>query len=291
LGRIRSIHPELFTDDKFVYCTPYSRLLIIGLWTVADDQGVFQWSPLGLKLKLLGNDDINVEELLKELEEKDFIKKYQVDGKVFGAIRNFRTFQHPQRPTNKYSLPANLHKYVGLTKTTIQENSERCTGGVQEEHRKSTGALTPKGSVVESSVVKRREEKNKTKEYIKAKISFDPQSGKLNNVPELLLIKWKDLYPTINIADEIKKAETWLVVEPTRRKKNYETFLNKWMSNTKTAPTKARPGRTVSSESDIVTFRQREEQREIDHGEETEYDENISYEELVKRDQGIRQKT
>ncbi len=98
MARIRSIHPELFTDDKFVSCSSYARLLIIGLWTEADDQGVFQWNPIKIRLRILPNDDINVEKLLKELEEKDFIKKHQVEGKVFGAIRNFTAFQHPRHP-------------------------------------------------------------------------------------------------------------------------------------------------------------------------------------------------
>src|SRR4051794_19179480 len=38
-ARIRSIHPRLFTDEAFVSCLPLARLLLLGIWTEADDHG------------------------------------------------------------------------------------------------------------------------------------------------------------------------------------------------------------------------------------------------------------
>lgn len=60
-------------------------------------------------------DHVEMEELLEELENKDIIKKYAVDGKFYGAIRNFRVFQHPRFPKYKHPMPKNYRNYVSLT--------------------------------------------------------------------------------------------------------------------------------------------------------------------------------
>ncbi|OSJ19761.1 hypothetical protein BST63_01165 [Bradyrhizobium canariense] len=63
-ARIRSIHPRLFTDEAFVSCLPLARLLLLGIWTEADDHGVFEWKPRTLKMRLLAGDQAEVADLL-----------------------------------------------------------------------------------------------------------------------------------------------------------------------------------------------------------------------------------
>lgn len=115
MARIRSVHPGLFTDEVFMGLSPHARIVIIGLWTEADDNGVFEWKPLTLKARLLPVDAVDMQELLSELEASNAIKRFEYSGRVYGAIRNFRKYQKPQKPTAQHPLPECMVSYVGLS--------------------------------------------------------------------------------------------------------------------------------------------------------------------------------
>lgn len=117
MARIRSVHPGLFTDETFMAASPHARLLMIGLWTEADDQGVFEWKPLTLKARLLPVDTVDLVALLSEIEGSGVIQQFDHEGKAYGAIRNFRKFQRPQKPNPIHPLPDHLRGYVGLSRT------------------------------------------------------------------------------------------------------------------------------------------------------------------------------
>lgn len=115
MARIRSIHPGLFTDESFVSCSPLARLLVLGLWTEADDQGVFEWKPVTLKMRVLPVDGADVSALLNEIAEQNIIRRFEVDGKVYGAVRNFRKYQRPKAPNKIHPLPDHLRSYVAIS--------------------------------------------------------------------------------------------------------------------------------------------------------------------------------
>jgi len=115
MARIRSVHPSLFTDEAWVSCSPLARLLYIGLWTDADDQGLFEWKPLQIKMRLLPGDSADVPALLAELIGADLISGLESGGKKLGAIRYFRKFQRPKKPNATFVLPAEWVNYVGLS--------------------------------------------------------------------------------------------------------------------------------------------------------------------------------
>jgi hypothetical protein len=117
MARIRSVHPGLFSDEAFVSCSHTARLMLIGIWTDADDKGIFPWKPLSLKMRLFPADSLAFEEieaLLAELLEANIIKRFDADGKTYGAVRNFRKFQRPKKPNDVHPLPQELIPYVGL---------------------------------------------------------------------------------------------------------------------------------------------------------------------------------
>lgn len=114
MARIRSVHPALWTDESFVSVSPLARLFLIGLWNEADDNGIFQWKPLTLKMRLLPGDSADVTSLLEELEGTGAIMRYDFDGKVFGAVRNFRKFQRPERPKPVHPITPEIEQFVAL---------------------------------------------------------------------------------------------------------------------------------------------------------------------------------
>ena len=125
MARIRSVHPSLFTDEAWVSCSPLARIFYIGLWTDADDQGLFEWKPLQLKMRLLPGDGADAAVLLAELEAVDLIQAYETDGKRFGAIKDFRKFQRPQKPNAIHPITEKIGEYVGLSATDSKPVSEQ----------------------------------------------------------------------------------------------------------------------------------------------------------------------
>jgi hypothetical protein len=47
---------------------------------------------------------------------------------------------------------------------------------------------------------------------------------------EKFVEKWQEAYPAINVLQELRKAEAWLIANPKNSKSNYERFLNNWLS-------------------------------------------------------------
>ena len=96
MARIRSVHPGLFTDEAFMTASPLARLLIIGIWCEAHDDGVFEWKPLTLKVRLMPADSVEVAPLLAELEALGFVRRFQAGGRPYGVVRNFQKYQRPK---------------------------------------------------------------------------------------------------------------------------------------------------------------------------------------------------
>jgi hypothetical protein len=134
LARIRSVHPGLWTDEGFASCSPLARLLFMGLWSEADDRGVFEWKPVSLKMRLLPVDNTDMGGLLEELVLADAITTFDVEDRKCGAVRNFRKFQRPQSPNATFPTTPEIRNYVGLTKA----NGE--TGKAQAPPKVEIGA-------------------------------------------------------------------------------------------------------------------------------------------------------
>jgi hypothetical protein len=68
MPKIRGIKPETWTDETFVELSPLARLLFIGLWNYACDNGHLEDRSKQIKMRVLPADNCNVADLLRELE-------------------------------------------------------------------------------------------------------------------------------------------------------------------------------------------------------------------------------
>lgn len=111
MARIRSVHPGLYTDEAFATVSISARLLLIGIWSHADDGGGFEWKPLSLKMRIFPADNVDVAALLDELAASDIVKRYEVEGRSYGAVRNFGRWQRPKKPVRFCPMPASMRQY------------------------------------------------------------------------------------------------------------------------------------------------------------------------------------
>ena len=114
MSRIRSIHPGQWTDEAFVSCSMAARLLALALRNEADDNGIFEWKPVQIKMRLFPIDAVDIAALLGELVSNGLVQRFEASGKSYGAVRNFRRYQNPRRPKPVHPFPASLGGYVGL---------------------------------------------------------------------------------------------------------------------------------------------------------------------------------
>jgi hypothetical protein len=86
------IHEEL-QDLQAAHNDNHPMLVYMGLWSLSDKNGVFEWKPRTIKCKILPFLEFKMTETLKILEDNGYIKKYTVDGKDYGIVITFKKHQ------------------------------------------------------------------------------------------------------------------------------------------------------------------------------------------------------
>jgi hypothetical protein len=153
LSRIRSIHPGIWTDDAFMSLSAYARLLFIGIWNEAWDDGVFEWKPLTLKARIFPVDSVDVVALLDELVKADCVVRFEGE-KTIGVIRNFRLYQRPKKPNSSGLMPPELEQYAGLVRNQFGTDGEKSPqmedggGRVEDEDTPPPPVPEPEGARV-----------------------------------------------------------------------------------------------------------------------------------------------
>ena len=93
MSRIRSIKPEFFLDEELAELSPLTRLLFVGLWTLADCEGRLEDRPKRIRAQLHPYDDGDTDAMLQALHDARFIKRYSVNGVRYLEIRSFKKHQ------------------------------------------------------------------------------------------------------------------------------------------------------------------------------------------------------
>ena len=95
MARARNIKPGFFKNADLVETSFETRLLFVGLWTLADREGRLQDRPKQIKMELFPADNVDVDACLNELTQFDFIRRYVADGKKVIQIVSFSKHQIP----------------------------------------------------------------------------------------------------------------------------------------------------------------------------------------------------
>lgn len=99
MARIRTIKPEIWTDERLTECSLSARLLFIGMLNFSDDNGNQAYSVKRLKMQIFPADAIDTQPLLDELLAQGVIIEYSVNDEKFLHIKGFRTHQVINRPS------------------------------------------------------------------------------------------------------------------------------------------------------------------------------------------------
>lgn len=125
MARIRTVKPEFWGSKDIAPLSRDARLLLLGLFSMADDDGRFLASPNALIGYIYPNDDnvtpANVRRWLAEVSNGNKpVHLYEVDGVRYGCMPNW----HRHQRINRYkasTLPAPLIECVPRTAGATDE--------------------------------------------------------------------------------------------------------------------------------------------------------------------------
>lgn len=114
MARIRTIKPEFWEDEAIAELSPLARLLFIGTWNLADDEGLLRWTPDYIGASLFMYDDLESEqvaELMDEVVKIGLVYPYRgVKSQRLAYILNFSRHQRINRPSPAKLPPPSLQQ-------------------------------------------------------------------------------------------------------------------------------------------------------------------------------------
>ena len=156
MARIRTIKPEFWEDEKLAKLPVHARLLFIGTWNFADDNGALLANPVLMKSHIFPYEDIGIStisEWIDMLVENGMLIRTTYNGKDYLVIRKFLIHQKINRKSIRINLPLPVvlqvideyNKTHGvLTEPSLQEREQgignRNDGTGMEEDMKEESA-------------------------------------------------------------------------------------------------------------------------------------------------------
>jgi hypothetical protein len=89
MSRDKRIGLNFFVDDELAECDPLARLLLIGLFSLADQEGILEDRPKKIKALILPYDDCDINALLNQLQEYNFISRDEIDDCKYIQVYDF----------------------------------------------------------------------------------------------------------------------------------------------------------------------------------------------------------
>ena len=203
MARIRTIKPEFFTSEDIVALSPLARLLYIACWCESDRAGRFEWRPGTLKLRYFPGDACDIDTLATELLDRQLVRVYEVDGRFFAEIPSFTRHQIINNRESPSTIPARV-KAEGRK----ERNSARVASGDDATPDESANpGATP---VAALPLV----------------------DGSVHTVSQAAIDGWREAYPAIDVAQQVRSMRAWLEANPRNRKTaaGIERFIVGWLA-------------------------------------------------------------
>lgn len=140
-------------------------------------------------------------------------------GKFFELVNGVYIQNRIQEELEQYKRNALTNKEIALKREESRRtNRERTVNEPPPNHKPLTKNQEP---------LTTNHKPIKTPSVSREKIAFD---GSRFSGIEIYVDKWREAYPAIDVLQELRKSEAWLIANPKNSKSNYERFLNNWLS-------------------------------------------------------------
>lgn len=169
------IKSEFWTSEQIIFCSPLARLLFIGLWNFADDNGVYPASYVKLKAQVLSADNFSIEEikgLISQLIEQGLLREYAVNDKSYWIVTGWKSHQKIEKPTYRYPLPQSELTLISPTFPQLpNEHSMNISRAIDPVSGNSIGIVDEYLSTGSDEIEKKEKRKKKEKHISEVKTS------------------------------------------------------------------------------------------------------------------------
>ena len=236
MAKRRMFSKEVIDTDNFLEMPATTQMLYFHLSMRADDDGFVSNPKRILRLTGCSDDD------LKILHAKQFIIPF--DSGIC-VIRHWKIHNYIQKDRyNKTIYHDELDQLTVLENGTYQKANCEC---IQDGYKMDTQVRLGK----ESKEYSCSEDSDESIEASPVFIEF-PMVGSASKprathkVTESDILKYEDVYPSVNIRQELKRMKLWFETNPTKKKKNVPLFIARWL-----AKEQDKPHNKNSSKNDI----------------------------------------
>lgn len=201
MARIRTVKPELWTDEKIVECSIPARLLFIGMFNFADDNGNLVNSPKRIKMQIFPADVIDCEPLIKELITQGVLTEYSMNDVSYLNIKGFNKHQKINRPSK-----TNIPKFE-FSEHSVS-NHGGLTDGKDPEGKGKEEDITPNTQAADAACSDEAESfpapQEATVHQLTGRYAFEGRVVRLNQRD---YEAWGELYPLIDLNYELQKLD------------------------------------------------------------------------------------
>lgn len=190
MARQRMLHPEIWTSESFLELNLIQRLLWIGIFSLADDEGRIKINSLSLKARIFPTDNISIQEIDKALVKLETLENIKIYNSKIGKIAqiiNWSKYQKISHPQGSKLPP--IEDAIPFT-----ENSENIHGTFTEY----SVNITPQISLDQYSIDQISIDQNiKDHDSINKNIILESISGKMSENSDKI-----DSQEEINMAEK-----------------------------------------------------------------------------------------
>ena len=138
MARIRTIKPEMASDEALAETSIAAQLLAVRILNYADDEGYFNANPALIKAACFPLVELDIGELLAELAGIGYLRLGEgSDGRQYGKVRKFSDHQKVNRP-----YESKIKHLVSFTEHSLNGNGT-ITAGKEKEKEKEKEANNP----------------------------------------------------------------------------------------------------------------------------------------------------
>ena len=244
MARARNIKPGFFANDTLAELDPLTRLLFIGLWTIADRDGRLEDRPKRIKATIFPYDDCNVDLMLAALHKSGFILRYRANDIDAIQVRKWSKHQNPHIKELPSIIPAPCQNDSGLMEGDSGTAVARTPKPEPTVLIPDSGFLIPDPGLLNpdsegnaprtrsagSPTDGQQEESEDPDEP--AFISIPLVGKQLHPVTESKVAFYRENFPAVNVEQELRKMVAWCDANPDRRKtkRGIAAFIANWLS-------------------------------------------------------------
>lgn len=233
----RIIKESLCESGKIAELTDFEFRVWIGLILMADDAGRGDARPAIIKARVFPlRDRVTVKDIdaaLHGLTAKGCVSLYEVDGKPYFWFSTWSKHQRVRDAKPRYPAPDAAEQSVSDASPQVAASRRKspqvaATGGLNAIQYNTNTNTNTKSNIS-------TEQTSCSTLHV---VNLPLNDGQFFPVTEAQVAEWRQLYPAVDVEQELRNMAGWLIANPKKRKtkRGILKFITGWLSRNQDNP-------------------------------------------------------